>query len=249
MAKYTIELRSLIENNYDLGLKDYPIFDESYRDHLNRKILNHYKFYEIGFETEALFKHYLNTKMDEIMPFYNQLYMSEKLKFNPFDNVNMTEIMDRDTSSKTLNSQFSTSENAHQNANENNTNQHNSHIDDINKDSIDVHSDTPQDLLNFKEMGEDKFASEASRNDSHSSTQSIDEAQSNSKNTSQSVDKSIGSFGGAQNDEKNENYILKTNGKTAGESFSEMLIKYRETFLNIDLMVIKELIDLFMLVF
>ena len=39
MSRYTIELRYLIEGNYDLGLKDYPIFDESYREQLNNKII------------------------------------------------------------------------------------------------------------------------------------------------------------------------------------------------------------------
>jgi hypothetical protein len=58
MAHYTVELDSLIRNNYDLGLKDYPIFDESYRDALNKKILDHFRFREIGFETPARFKFY-----------------------------------------------------------------------------------------------------------------------------------------------------------------------------------------------
>ena len=66
MSRYTIELRYLIEGNYDLGLKDYPIFDESYREQLNNKIIQHYYFREIGFETEALFKNRLNQKMNEI---------------------------------------------------------------------------------------------------------------------------------------------------------------------------------------
>lgn len=46
MSRYTIELRYLIEGNYDLGLKDYPIFDESYREQLNNKIIQHYYFRE-----------------------------------------------------------------------------------------------------------------------------------------------------------------------------------------------------------
>ena len=56
MSKYTTELRRLIESGYDLGLKTYPIFEESYRTILNGKILSHYKFREIGFETAGLFK-------------------------------------------------------------------------------------------------------------------------------------------------------------------------------------------------
>ena len=95
MSKYTTELRYLIENNFDLGLDDYPIFDESYRQLLNDKIINHYYFREIGMETAELFKRYLNQTMREIMPYYNQLYKSELLEFNPFYNVDKTITADK----------------------------------------------------------------------------------------------------------------------------------------------------------
>ena len=54
MAKYTTTIKTLIDNNFDFGLKDYPIFDEEYREHLNDMILKHYYMSEIGFETAAL---------------------------------------------------------------------------------------------------------------------------------------------------------------------------------------------------
>ena len=95
MSKYTTELRYLIENNFDIGLKTYPIFDENYREVLNTKIINHYFFREIGMETAELFKRYLNTTMCEIMPYYNQLYKSELLEFNPFYNVDKTITADK----------------------------------------------------------------------------------------------------------------------------------------------------------
>src|SRR6056297_3349627 len=83
MSKYTTELRYIINSAYDLGLDQYPIFDESYRERLNSKILGHYLFHEIGFETVEKFKNRLNIKMNEIMPYYNQLLQSELLKVNP----------------------------------------------------------------------------------------------------------------------------------------------------------------------
>ena len=42
MAKYTIEISKLIKNNFDFGLLNYPIFDEAYREVLNKNILNYY---------------------------------------------------------------------------------------------------------------------------------------------------------------------------------------------------------------
>lgn len=69
---------------------DFPIFDESYRNVFETKILKHYYTREIGLETVGLWKLKLDTKLNEIMPFYNQLYKSELLEFNPFYDVDLT---------------------------------------------------------------------------------------------------------------------------------------------------------------
>ena len=74
MSRYTVTVRQLLQNNFDLGLKDYPIYQEEHREVLNNKILNHYLMSEIGQETPELFKIYLNNTMNEIMPKYNILY-------------------------------------------------------------------------------------------------------------------------------------------------------------------------------
>lgn len=83
MAKYTIEIRKLIERGYHFNLDEYPIFDESYRNSLNEKILEHYWFREIGAETPDRFNFYLRRRMNEIMPYYNQLYISQMIEFDP----------------------------------------------------------------------------------------------------------------------------------------------------------------------
>lgn len=90
MAHYTMTLNDLI-GKYDIGLKDYPIYEEKHREELNNKIINHYRFREIGLETPSLFIYYLNQKMDEIMPYYNQLFHSESIEFNPLYNIEIIE--------------------------------------------------------------------------------------------------------------------------------------------------------------
>lgn len=94
MSKYSLQLRWLVEQTladaklpnieanwhaaYDkLGLADYPIFGESYRETLNNKIIRHYWMYEIGSETSGLFRWNLRDAMFMIMPYYNQMYLSE----------------------------------------------------------------------------------------------------------------------------------------------------------------------------
>lgn len=107
MSKYTTEVRFICEEAAGLkeskGYNDvneivaeaYPkIFDNSLvfyneetKSRLLPKILLHYYQREIGFETVGLWKLKLNQKMREILPYYNQLYASEDLEFNPLQNV------------------------------------------------------------------------------------------------------------------------------------------------------------------
>lgn len=89
MAKYTIELNELISLGFHLNLDDYPIFNEDYRAHLNKEIIEHFYFREIGQETPERFNFFLKRKMAEIMPYYNQLYQSELIKFDPLSTVYM----------------------------------------------------------------------------------------------------------------------------------------------------------------
>ena len=74
MSKYTVTLRQIIQSGFDIGLKDYPIYNEEHRETLNNMIINHYFMSEIGQETPELFKIYLNNTMNEIMPRYNLMY-------------------------------------------------------------------------------------------------------------------------------------------------------------------------------
>lgn len=62
----------------------YVLFDEEYRKVLNNKILAHYINYQIGYESISLFLFALNRKMNEIMPYYNQLY-ENVLKLSELD--------------------------------------------------------------------------------------------------------------------------------------------------------------------
>lgn len=59
-----------------LGLEDYPIFDEGYREELNAQIIRHYYFQEIGCETLAQFSFRMRAHMWEVMPYYNRLYVA-----------------------------------------------------------------------------------------------------------------------------------------------------------------------------
>lgn len=69
----------------DLGLRDYPIFDEDYREVLNQRIYDHFAYRRVASDTPQLFVFYLNRRMRENMPTFNALYRQVLDKaFDPF---------------------------------------------------------------------------------------------------------------------------------------------------------------------
>ena len=107
MSKYTTEVRYICESSTGLDESegylsvndilekcvdnvfnfDFPVFDENYRRILEKKILKHYYTREIGFESVGLWKLKLDAKLNEVMPYFNQLYKSELLAYNPLYDV------------------------------------------------------------------------------------------------------------------------------------------------------------------
>lgn len=88
----TIELREVVKDCDIFDRCDpFPIWDESHRGELEKKIIEHYYFRQIGFETVGRFKFKLNTRLREIMPRMNKLYKTTLFKYNPIENYNMEE--------------------------------------------------------------------------------------------------------------------------------------------------------------
>lgn len=286
MSKYTTELRYLIENDFDIGLKNYPIFDENYRELLNQKIINHYYFREIGMETAELFKRYLNTTMNEIMPYYNQLYKSELLEFNPFYNVDKTIVSDKNNNSVSdfignttgKNQQNADTENTQTNNGKQQTTTAATSVGEsvantkgsgktTNK-SKRVSSDTPQGFLSINSIDSETYASaaemangetvneftvndtKATSNNSESGTTdqtNVAETKAKGNTTSNATTETDTANKTTSNDF--ENYVSHVIGKSEGETYSEMLLKFRDTFLNIDMMIIDELKTCFMMIY
>lgn len=88
----TIELRKVVQDTDIFDRCDpFPIWDENHRGELEKKIIEHYYFREIGFETVGRFKFVLNTRLREIMPRMIQIYKTTLFKYNPIENYNMEE--------------------------------------------------------------------------------------------------------------------------------------------------------------
>lgn len=240
LANYTTEIKTICENyagyphfSGEMSVADiieksrtkifdfsFPIFDEKYRSVLETKIIKHYYTREIGLETVGLWKLKLDTKMNEIMPYYNQLYSSTLLEFNPFYDVDIT----KKHNTRSDGTRNETNENKSNGTNQNTTN---SNITNRN-----LYSDTPQGALTGVET--ETYLTNAT------------------KDMLESADKSNGNFNTSANGKSNsviknvEDYLETVKGKQGTEDYSSLLLKYRETFLNIDLQIIEELSDLFL---
>ena len=158
MAIQTWLLKTLIDNDFDIGLKDYEIYvpkdstEEEVRNRLNKKIINHFMFREIGFETPQLFKFKLNTLMDEIMPYYNQLYESEDLEYNPLYNIELVEEFTNEITDKGKNTGQNTSTST--------------------GDNISKNIDTPKSGATDSDLKNNKYISGADINSSNDSVNS-----------------------------------------------------------------------------
>lgn len=275
LSKFTTELRFICENVSGFGESrgyadvndivkaaapkifnfSYPIFDESYKQALETKILKHFYTREIGVETYGLWKLRLDIKMNEIMPYYNQLYNSALLKFNPFYDVDLTtdrkgkKDENRDTTSQDK-TNISNTSNTTSKANTKGTVDTNSEDDTTTLDNKwDYYSDTPQGDING--ITNKKYLTNARNNTDDTSVHDVatGHTSSNSDTTTTSDVKSNGDTvsNGTENvvAATTDEYLEHVVGKRGSQSYATLLRDYRKTFLNIDMMVIEELDELF----
>ena len=263
MARYTTELRTICETviglKSDVGLTqtrdvikqarsiifdfDYPIFDNAYKAILEQKIIKHYYFREIGLENYGQFKFFLDTKLNEIMPYYNQLYKSALLEFSPFYDVDITREHNRTRDDKGNRTSLTTT-NGTSNSKTNSSSTSDTTTDDTSQTGT-AFSDTPQgNIDNVKNL---KYLTtyQNVQGTVGGTSNTVDEGNSRTDNTINNTinDKADNTLNSV------EDYLESVKGKQGTSSYSKMLMEYRDTFLNIDMMVIEELGDLFMTIY
>ena len=106
MAYYTVRLRDVVESETHYGSPsqpthkeriemgrqkvfdfDYPLFDESYRKEFETRFIRSFYMNEISEETFGLWKFKLETWLNLHMPYFNQLYRSTLLEYDPLINT------------------------------------------------------------------------------------------------------------------------------------------------------------------
>ena len=248
MSKYTTTVRFICEQAAGLtesgGFNDvlqiltdaspnvfnfvYPFWgSETQRRQFERKFLMHYYDYEIGLETVGLWKQKLQSKLYDIMPYYIELFKTTQEKFGIFDNVDYT-ITHEQTDDKTIHSEtdidtHNTSGNSGQ-----------STISDTNRR---LFQDTPQGSLTNLEN--EKYLTNATK---VTDNQNIQYQDSGNVTGQQSTV-------GNGSDKLEREFTTTKKGTESGTSKAKLLTEFRNTIINIELQIIEECSDLFMMIF
>ena len=263
MSKYTTEIRFICETasglNESKGYNDvadiiegargyifsfdYPIFDENYRSTLETKILKHFYTREIGYETVGLFKLKLDTRMNEIMPYYNKLYESELIQFNPLYSSHLSrEHHERNDGSGTRSVAENQTENRNRTTNSS-SNSSGTTNTSVNSQNTNMFSDTPQGALTGLESGE--YLTNASKD--NSTGQQAVSGTTNEQVASTDTQTNTNARTSSENNSANntKDYTETVMGYD-GWNPSKMIQDFRQTLLNIDMQVINDLESLFM---
>lgn len=249
----------------------YPIFSEDYRNVLEHHILQHFYTREIAFQTVGRWKLGLQQKLNDIMPYYNKLYESQELDVDPFNNIDVTETSESsgNTTSKnntTRNGTSVTTGSSETNdtadgtsGTETNGKTTTNNSQDTTASRTDAFSDTPQGTLSnvdnltylteYRKIGENNNVTDIGEQTTNGSSDVSTHNEANSTTTTNSKTDSDSTETENGETTSNDNYTKTIKGKNTGTSYSELIIAYRETFLNIDMMIIEELEELFLQIY
>ena len=270
IAKYTEVLKNLLDNErtntlIHNAMSTYPLYvstsEQRYgipnivptREVLNKKILDYYKYREIGFETVGRFIDELEIALNEIMPYYNQLYFSADQDYNVIYNVDYVKEINRDKNTE--------EESARENnflkngsiSNTSNVNDTTSSNVTTNTYSKNITSDTPQNQLSIpaSEIDTVTYGNQASwnHNSGSDSTSSTGYSQSSSETTTANNDRENEDINGTTSE--TEGITETTKGNYGVVSAQDLIMKYRDIIVNIDQQIINDprIQELFMLVY
>lgn len=248
-AGYTDIVNTVIPNAVPLLFDfNFPIFDVQYRNVLLTKIIKHYYTHEIGEETLGLFKLRMDTRLNEIMPYYNKMYEAETYKFNPIYDVDLTrQHQANKTGTQKVDGEVKTTEEGQTITAVDNTSKADGNVNQtVTRAGTDKYSDTPQGGL--ANLVNDEYLSNARMtNDNDTTTATTGGTTTINGNTDTTTDNTTNVTTNNNTTINNvEDYIETVKGKQGAQSYASMIMEYRESLINIDMMIINDLSDLFL---
>lgn len=259
-ARYTVVLKDLMDNKESFekistSLSTYPLYEPKSeisgipnRSELNKRLLNAYKYREIGFETVGRFLDELEMTMCEIMPYYNEMYKTIEIMAgldNPFDNVDFTEsfIQTKDGSSENETS----TEVMDESSSDTDINTNSSSTTE--GASKNVHSQTPGGQLSItaKDIDSVDYADDVNWNSSNDDVLSDSETKQKTTGTNKS---NSDSSGHQSMSEKTEHTFTKK-GNQGVNTYAHDMIEFRESIIDVTNQIINDerISELFMRVF
>lgn len=272
MATYTMELRNYIEmwsqgenlpqrEVIEKGRKqlfdfDYPFFDEAYRGVFETNFIRKFYMKEIGFETEGLFKFQLETWLNINMPYFNKLFESELIEYDPLINSEMkvTHTKTSDTIQENqLDSVMTSKVTGNTDSNVIDTGNVNTSKTDDNF-TRDIESNNPDSRLALT-ANDGEGVIEYASNIKEKNTNNKSNGKSDSKNTSiANTGSEVDSTGNQKDTSKSnindvEEFIQHRIGKIGVQSYPDLIKKYRASLLRIEVQIFKEMTELFMMIY
>lgn len=256
-TKLTLELRDIVdngENSVDIWNFDYPSFykgDE--KKAFERKVIDHYYFRQIGQETVGRWMHYFRSRIREIMPYYIRMYESVKLMDdleNPFDNVDVVETFEQETqgTGTAETSGSGTSESSGSDTDKTTGTESSSSTNEktASEDKTHKYSNTPQGEISNIET----HMSEASvdENTNSEKVESSGTGNTETNRTGSSTSSSTSSSTGESSTSHNETirHTLTRKGNQGVNTYAHDIMEYRKSLIDVDMMIINNLQDLFL---
>lgn len=259
MSKYTTQLRFIIEMNSEEGFPisqrieqatskifnfNYPIWSEDYRKILEKKILMHYFNKEIGLETVGLWKLYLEERLNLIMPYYNEMYLTTSNKYDWLIDVDVTETYEGNKNISGNVKDNSNGEITDKGKDTSISSLNETTTGDNSKTLKSLKSDLPQANFQGLDYGTELQEDTATDNkkDTHTATSNSTIDKNNTTNsTTNSTTES--------KSQTNDLFTRINKGLNGSRSKTQLNLEYRQSLINIDKMIIDELSDLFMLIY
>jgi hypothetical protein len=219
---------------------DYSFYDETKRKDFETDFIRNFFMREIGFETEELWKFHLENYLRINMGYWNNLFKSETLVFDPLMNTKID-----GNGTKTNNQTTSGTSETKGSSTGNNTQKTNGTLTE-NDFQRKLESDTPDQRLGITAnngTGVIEYANNIEEETANNSKTS------SGTNTASSTDTSDVTNTASQTNNGNETFLDHREGKIGDQSYSKMLQEYRDTFLRIEKQIFKEMNQLFMLVY
>lgn len=222
---------------------DFPFYDETKRQELETKIIKNYYFRQICCVDVEEWKLRVSNKLNQIMPYYNELYDSKKYLIDILDDVDYERKVEEGTISSGV--ENTSSNQTSDSTSHNESNGMDSEVNNSSKKGVSRFSDTPQGQLDSLEAN--TYLTNATIGDEDTNTDRSGVSSRTGDNETNT--ETSGTFETSRSDTANRDRSERVKGKMGMKSKASMVIEYRKAILNIDMEVVGRLSDLFMNVY